>query len=159
MELKFKNPDGTYLDSKGRFTFNNIMFFEVMALAKLKFKSPRSDTNEEERKAKRVSTNNLNVPSQSDSRPQSSRSPSRSEAPKSFQSNNQGNQHELYVAVDDAVAPNLSGTKLDVNKLAELLQQKQKEEIQQKSEEERMRARQQKIEKKKKKKKKRSFLP
>merc|ERR1712240_566739 len=112
MELKFKNPDGTYLDSKGRFTYNNIMFTEVMALTKLKFKRPRSDTNDEESKAKRVSTINLNVPSQSDSRPQSPRSSSRSEAPKSFQSNNQGNQHELYVAMDDAAATNLSGTKL-----------------------------------------------
>merc|ERR1712240_567348 len=56
MELKFRNPDGTNHDSKGRFTYNSIMFIEVMALKKLKFKRPRSDTNDEESKAKRIST-------------------------------------------------------------------------------------------------------
>merc|ERR1712240_402549 len=125
MELNFRNSDGTYQDCKGRFTYNSIMFIEAMALTKLKFKRPRSDANDEESKAKRISTMNLNVPSQNDSRPHSSRSSSRSEAPKSFQSNSRGNQHELYVALDDATATDLLRKRLDVDKLAELLEQKQ----------------------------------
>merc|ERR1712228_1140977 len=68
-------------------------------------------------------TSNLNVPSTSDSRPQSSRSSRRSDTPSIFQNNNQGNQHDLYVAVDNTVATNLLETNLDVDRLAEILRQ------------------------------------
>merc|ERR1711915_1107629 len=95
----------------------------VMALTKLKYKRSRSDTNDENRKALRLSTSNLNVPSTSDSRPQSSRSSRRSDTPSIFQNHGQGNQHDLYVAVDNTVATNLLETNLDVDRLAEILRQ------------------------------------
>merc|ERR1711915_355100 len=95
----------------------------VMALTKLKYKRSRSDTNDENRKAPRLLTSNLNVPSTSDSRPQSSRSSRRSGTPSIFQNNNQGNQHDLYIAVDNTVATNLLETNLDVDRLAEILRQ------------------------------------
>merc|ERR1711915_1129010 len=118
----FRRPaDSTFRDNKENFSLSKILYIEVMALTKLKYKRSRSDTNDENRKAPRLLTSNLNVPSTSESRPQSSRSSRRSDTPSIFQNNNQGNQHDLYIAVDEMVATNLLGTNPTVHRLTEIL--------------------------------------
>merc|ERR1711915_64382 len=118
-----RRSDMSFIDDKQNFSLTKILYIEVMALTKLKYKRSRSDTNDENRKAPRLTTPNLNVPSTSESRPQSSRSSRRSETPSIFQNNNQGNQHDLYIAVDNMVAKNLLGTNPTVHRLTEILKQ------------------------------------
>merc|ERR1711915_653103 len=118
-----RESDNLFGDNKQNFSLTKILYTEVMAITKLKYKRSRSDTNDENRKAPRLTTPNLNVPSTSESRPQSSRSSRRSETPSIFQNNNQGNQHDLYIAVDKMMATNLLGTNPTVHKLTEMLKQ------------------------------------
>merc|ERR1711915_996392 len=118
-----RRSDMTFKDDKQNFSLIKILYIEVMALTKLKYKRSRSDTNDENRKAPRLTTPNLNAPSTNNSRPQSSRSSRRSDTPSIFQDNNQGNQHELYIAVDKMVATNLLGTNPTVHRLTEILKQ------------------------------------
>merc|ERR1711915_337149 len=118
-----RKADNTFRDNKQNFSLIKILYIEVMALTKLKYKRSRSDTNDENRKTPRLTTPNLNAPSTNNSRPQSSRSSRRSETPSIFQENNQGNQHELYIAVDKMVATDLLGTNPTVHKLTEMLKQ------------------------------------
>merc|ERR1711915_524892 len=119
-DLFRRKADSTFRDNKENFSLSKILYIEVMALTKLKYKRSRSDTNDENRKAPRLLTSNLNVPSTSESPSRSSR---RSETPSIFQNNSQGNQHDLYIAVDNIVATNLSETNLGVDRLAEILRQ------------------------------------
>merc|ERR1711915_166838 len=118
-----RKADNTFKDNKQNFSLTKILYIEVMALTKLKYKRSRSDTSDENRKAPRLLTPNLNAPSTSESRPQSSRSSRRSETPSIFQNNNQGNQHDLYIAVDNIVATNLLETNPTVHRLTEILKQ------------------------------------
>merc|ERR1711915_1029751 len=118
-----RESDNLFEDNKQNFSLTKILYIEVMAITKLKYKRSRSDTSDENRKAPRLTTPNLNVPSTSESRPQSSRSSRRSETPSIFQNNNQGNQHDLYIAVDNIVAKNLLETNPTVHRLTEILKQ------------------------------------
>merc|ERR1711915_617984 len=118
-----RKADMTFKDNKQNFSLTKILYIEIMALTKLKYKRSLSDTSDENRKAPRLTTPNLNVPSTSESRPQSSRSSRRSETPSIFQNNNQGNQDDLYIAVDSIVAKNLLGTNPTVHRLTEILKQ------------------------------------
>merc|ERR1711915_1067064 len=118
-----RKAENLFEDNKQNFSLIKILYIEVMAITKLKYKRSRSDTSDENRKAPRLTTPNLNAPSTNNSRPQSSRSSRRSETPSIFQDNNQGNQHELYIAVDKMMATNLLGTNPTVHKLTEMLKQ------------------------------------
>merc|ERR1711915_853668 len=115
--------ENLFEDNKQNFSLTKILYIEVMALTKLKYKRSRSDTNDENRKAPRLTAPNLNAPSTSESRPQSSRSSRRSETPSIFHGNNQGNKHELYIAVDKMMATNQLGTNPTVHRLTEILKQ------------------------------------
>merc|ERR1711915_824755 len=115
--------ENLFEDNKQDFSLIKILYIEVMALTKLKYKRSRSDTNDENRKAPRLTAPNLNAPSTNNSRPQSSRSSRRSETPSIFHGNNQGNQHELYIAVDKMMATNQLGTNPTVHRLTEILKQ------------------------------------
>merc|ERR1711915_267234 len=115
--------ENLFEDNKQDFSLIKILYIEVMALTKLKYKRSRSDTNDENRKAPRLTAPNLNAPSTNNSRPQSSRSSRRSETSSIFQGNNQGNQHDLYIAVDKMMATNQLGTNPTVHRLTEILKQ------------------------------------